>query len=59
MAYGPMVGKDAVKAWGKERALVARSTRHLMTNFRFDVLDPDKVEASSSSLIFRDVHALP
>ena len=53
MAYGPMVGKDAVKAWGKERASVARATRHLMTNFRFHVVDPDRVEASSSSLIFR------
>jgi hypothetical protein len=53
MAYGPMVGKDAVAAWGKERALVDRTTRHIMTNFRFRVVGKDKVEGSSMSIIFR------
>ncbi|MDE3075688.1 MAG: nuclear transport factor 2 family protein [Chloroflexota bacterium] len=53
MAYGPMVGKDAVKAWGKDRAVEERRTRHVMTNFRFQVVDGDRVEGSSMSLIFR------
>jgi len=53
MAYGPMVGKAAVEAWGRERAGVDRTTRHIMTNFRFRVVDADKVEGSSMSLIFR------
>jgi len=54
MAYGPMVGKEAVKAWGRERAVVDRTTRHLMSNFRFHMVEPDKAEASSMSLIFRN-----
>jgi SnoaL-like domain len=53
MAYGPMIGKAAVEAWGKERAAVDRTTRHLMTNFRFRVVGRDKVEGSSMSVIFR------
>jgi len=53
MAYGPMVGKDAVKAWGKDRAAVDRTTRHIMTNFRFRVVGKGKVEGSSMSVIFR------
>jgi hypothetical protein len=53
MAYGPMVGKDAVKAWGRDRAVVDRTTRHIMTNFRFRVVGKDKVEGSSMSVIFR------
>ena len=53
MAYGPMVGKDAVKAWGMDRAAVDRTTRHIMTNFRFRVVGKDKVEGSSMSVIFR------
>jgi hypothetical protein len=54
MAYGPMVGKDAVKAWGKDRAVVNRTTRHLMTNFRFHIVGADRVEGTSMSLIFRN-----
>lgn len=53
MAYGPMVGKDAVKAWGRDRAAVDRTTRHIMSNFRFRVVAKDKVEGSSMSVIFR------
>jgi hypothetical protein len=53
MAYGPMVGKAAVEAWGRERAAVDRTTRHIMTNFRFRVVGTDKVEGSSMSVIFR------
>jgi hypothetical protein len=53
MAYGPMVGRDAVKAWGADRAAVDRTTRHIMTNFRFRVVGKDKVEGSSMSVIFR------
>jgi SnoaL-like protein len=53
MAYGPMVGKDAVKKWGKERAVVDRTTRHVMTNYRFRVVAPDKVEGTSMAVIFR------
>lgn len=53
MAYGPLVGKDAVKAWGRDRAVVDRTTRHIMTNFRFRVVGKNKVEGSSMSVIFR------
>ena len=53
MAYGPIVGTDAVKAWGRDRAVVDRTTRHIMTNFRFRVVGKDKVEGSSMSVIFR------
>ena len=53
MSYGPMVGKDAVKAWGRDRAAVDRTTRHIMTNFRFRVVGKDKVEGSSMAVIFR------
>ena len=53
MAYGPLVGKDAVKACGRDRAVVDRTTRHIMTNFRFRVVGKNKVEGSSMSVIFR------
>jgi hypothetical protein len=53
MAYGSIVGKDAVEAWGRDRAAVDRTTRHIMTNFRFRVVGKDKVEGSSMSMIFR------
>ncbi|HVY18645.1 MAG TPA: nuclear transport factor 2 family protein [Bauldia sp.] len=53
MAYGPMVGKDAVKEWGVQRAAVDRITRHIMTNFRFRAAEDGKVEGSSMAIIFR------
>ena len=53
MAPGPLVGRDAVKAWGKERAAAIRATSHLMTNFRFHVVDADRVECTSMALVFR------
>jgi hypothetical protein len=54
MAPGPLVGKDAVKAWGKERAVVNRTTSHLMTNFHFRMVGAGRVEGSSMSLVFRN-----
>jgi SnoaL-like domain len=48
-----LVGKDAVVEWGAKRDTIERTTSHLMTNFRFQVVDRDKVETESSSVIFR------
>jgi hypothetical protein len=53
MSYGPMVGKDEIKAWGVKRAAVERITRHVMSNFRFRATGDGKVEANSSAIIFR------
>ena len=53
MAYGPMVGKDAVKKWGRERDLVYRTTSHIMSNFRFRLVAKEKVEGTSMAVIFR------
>jgi hypothetical protein len=48
-----LVGKDAVVAWGTHRDAVERTTAHLMTNLRFQRVNGDKIEADSSSVIFR------
>jgi hypothetical protein len=48
-----MRGKDDVVAWGAKRDASDRTTSHLMMNLRFQVVDADKVEVGSSSIIFR------
>jgi len=48
-----MRGKDDVVAWGAKRDASDRTTSHLMMNLRFQVVDSDKVEVGSSSIIFR------
>ena len=52
MHYGPMIGIDAIVAWGEERSTVHRTTRHIMTNFRFQAFDHDRVGGTSLSLTF-------
>jgi SnoaL-like domain len=52
MHYGPMIGIDAIVAWGKERSTVNRTTRHVMTNFRFRAHGYDRAGCTSLSLTF-------
>jgi hypothetical protein len=59
MHYGPMHGIEAIREWGSKRAGVERVTRHVMTNFRFRIVDADRVEATSLALTFRHDGAGP
>lgn len=52
LTKGTMVGKDAVKEWGKRRDAAGRTTSHLTSNFRFSDVGHGRVETDSSALIF-------
>jgi hypothetical protein len=55
LTKGTMIGKDAVKSWGIKRDAGDRTTAHLLTNFRFPMVSPERVEVYSTAVIF--VHA--
>ena len=43
---GRYAGKEAIAAFGRERAKAARTTRHVCSNIRLRPLGPDKVEGT-------------
>jgi hypothetical protein len=50
--YAPLIGRAAIAEWGIERAKMQRTTRHLMSNFRFTVIADDVIEGTCSALVF-------
>ena len=52
LTMSTMIGKDAVTEWGVRRDATGKTTAHLMSNYRFSVLTPERAEVDSSATIF-------
>ena len=48
-----LVGKDAIAAYGRERAKSARAARHVCTNIRLVQVGPDRVQGNTIVTLYR------
>jgi hypothetical protein len=49
----PLVGRDAIRAWGVERAKLDRVSRHVHTNLRVVLGEDDRLLGNVMTLLYR------